>query len=188
MEIEIIYPRAKSGSRYRKVLYGNLKWVIALGAAVSLIVNLLVGGPKWSYVVAVSCVILWGLLFPPTIQASVISRGCVITSEISVLLAVIDRYLAPGWAGFVIPIPLASALAALTVLYLSDRRRQSRNVMPLVLALTGSCAASALVILLYGANIPLIVLCCVSFSLLAASVATMRTRLISEAKKYFTTK
>ena len=188
MEIENIYPHAKTGSRLFRRLYDDIKWLLFFGAVASLIVNLAVGGKRWSYVVIVSCVIAWNILYRPTIQASIISRGCVLSSEVAVLLAVIDRYLSPGWAGFVIPILLASTLAALTALFFADRRRQTRNVMPLVISLIASSVACAIILFMDGGfSIPLLVLAALSLALLIAAVATLRGQLISETRKYFHT-
>lgn len=189
MEIENVYPHAKTGGRFLRVLYENIKWVLFIGAVAAVIVNLAVGGKKWSYVVIVSCVIAWNILYRPTIQASIISRGCVLSSEIAVLLAVIDRVLAPGWASFVIPMILAATLAALTALFFADRRRQSRNVMPLVISLFASTVACAIILFIVGGfSVPLLVLAALSLSLLIAAIATLRGGLIIEAKKYFHTK
>ncbi|MBQ4427509.1 MAG: hypothetical protein IJP67_02405 [Oscillospiraceae bacterium] len=189
MEIENIYPHAKTGGRFLRVLYENIKWLLFIGAIAAVIVNLAVGGKRWSYVVVVSCVIAWSVLYRPTIQASIISRGCVLASEVAVLLAVIDSVLAPGWASFVIPMLLAATLAALAALFFADRRRQTRNVMPLVISLFASTVACAIIIFMDGGfSVPLLVLAALSLSLLIAAIAALRGQLISEAKKYFHTK
>lgn len=189
MEIKNVYPHVKTGGQFWRKLLVNAKWLLLLGSAVSLIVNLAVGGRMWSYVVIWSCVIAWGLIYPPTIQASIISRSCVLASEIAVLLAVIDRYLAPGWAGFVIPMLLSATLAALTVLFFADRRRQTRNVMPLIISLIASTISCGIILFIYDdSSIPLIVFASLSLVLLIAAIAVLRGQLISEAKKYFHTK
>lgn len=189
MEINQVYPTPKRISRFVKLLWKVLKALFLFSGAVTVIVNLCVGGVPWCIVTCWSLYIAATLIDPPLINYDIISEGVLLTEQLVILLLIIELTLAGGWAHIVIPIVVSSALAALSAVFLSSVNKRRPNIMPLILLLTVALIFSAGTLFFnYGCLPANIVLCSISAALLTASVIVCGRSFKVEIKKYFHTR
>ena len=185
MDIKITYPTPKMKD-YRYII--NILRLCFLAASyICPIVNLFTGGKPWSLVV------LWGLWF---IWFLFISRDLVEYNRISqtakslvytcILLILIDRYLAPGWASFVIPIVSFGALIVMGILFFTNIPKQKQNMMPMVWLIAASFAVTIIALLGWlNLNWPMVTLGSTAFVLLVVSAVILKKELLREIKKRF---
>lgn len=188
MKISITYPPSKDGGR--RLAERIINWCILAAAVICPTVNLLTGGKPWSVVV------LWSLWFGRSMS---ISRDMVEYNRISqaakllvytcTLLVLIDRCLAPGWAGFVVPIVCFGALITIGVLFFSNLQKQKQNMMPMVWLIIGSLIAIGISFTGWlKMNWPMIALGLTALVLLAANIIILQKDLLRELQKRFHTK
>ncbi len=187
MDFEVIYPKIKKQSLAMlrvRYIFGIL-FLVSSVACVA--VNLILRGPAWSVVVLWSLYMVWTLCLKlPLVDRNLINLGVRFAVMTVILLILIDRLLAPGWAEFVVPLVAYGALIVLAVLFFVNVSKQRQNVMPLVFLTVCVVIASAIALFVFSlTSWPMIVLACVAVALLVATVFTLRTRLFSEIRKRF---
>jgi hypothetical protein len=185
MEIKSSYPKPAKKSKFMEIFRLVCGLLFAISSVASVVVNLSVGGKPWSIVVVWSIYIAYSLLFTPLIEYNLINSGLMLTLRLSILLLFIDLFLAGGWAKIVIPIIISAAFLTLCIIFFSRARTRRGHMLPLILALLCSTVLSAAYLVRFGAFVPIIVLCALSFALLVASVAVMGKFFTLEVRKYF---
>ncbi len=187
MDFEVIYPKIKKTSlamlRVRTV-FGLL---FLAAAVVCPIVNIVLRGKAWSVIVLWALYMVWTLVLQtPLVERNLISQGVRLSVMTAILLVLIDRLLAPGWAAFVVPIVAYAALIVLAILFFVNVSKQRHNVMPLVIVTLAAAIGSAVALFAFSeTSWPMIVLASTAAVLLIATVLTLRTRLLSEIVKRF---
>ena len=187
MDLEIIYPKIKKQSLAKLRVRYIFGLIFLAAALVCPVVNIVLGGPAWSVIVLWSLYMVWTLcLRLPLVERNLINLGVRFAVMTVVLLILIDRLLAPGWAEFVVPLVVYGALLALAALFFVNVSKQRQNVMPLVLLTFAVLVGSGVALFAFSlTSWPMIVLACVSAALLTATVFTLRIRLFSEIRKRF---
>lgn len=187
MDFEVVYPKIKKQSLAKLRVRYVFGLIFLAAAVVCPVVNLVLRGPAWSVIVLWSLYMVWSLcLRPPLVDRNLINLGVRFAVMTVILLILIDRLLAPGWAAFVVPLVAYAALIALAALFFVNVSKQRQNVMPLVLLIFAVLIGSGIALFAFSVTSwPMIVLVCVSAALLAATVFTLRMRLFSELRKRF---
>lgn len=189
MNIEIIYPEVKKKTIFLAHLRNALRWIFSTAIIACPIINLAVGGKAWSVVVIWAILGVWNLLVSPdTIEYSLIRQTVKAVLFLSVLGILIDRLLAPGWAGFVIPLLASAALLLTAIFFAIDIHTQKQNMMPMIwLILLALAFFIAAVIGWPELNWPMIVLGSVSSALTILGVVLFHKEIWLELKKRFHT-
>lgn len=189
MEVKNVYPTPTKRVRFLHHLRRVLSYVFIAAAIVCPVVNLAVGGKAWSLIVVWAVYTAACLIFTPLVEYNLIGQGTRLVINVAVLLLLIDRFLAPGWAYIAVPAIVSTCLLVLTVLLLSDLRRRGGNVLPLMLVLTASVVVSVFFIVSPDKQfVPMLVLGALSAVLLIAVLLTVRGRILLEIRKYFHTR
>ena len=187
MKVNLIYPQPQKKKMRRSEIMRVAKWSLISAAYLCPIINLCVGGRAWSVIVLWSLFMAWSLLLSPDlIEYNRISQFIKLITQSCVLLALIDLFLAPGWAVEVLSIVCFSALLTVGILFFTDRERQTHNMRPmLLLAVAALIAAIAGVCFFHNHHWSLIVMGALSFALLAVCARTMGGDMVHELKKLF---
>ncbi len=184
MEIKIVYPelgkKKLRGTRYLFVC-GT---AFAAAAVVSVLVNLAVGGKAWSVIVSAALLLIWKLaLARDLVEYNRVSQSAKWLIGSCIMLILIELFLAPGWAVFVVPIVFGAGLLVSGTLFISDLRKQKHNMKPLlILIIIAFAGAAAARFFMKGLNIPLIVLLALSAALLIALTAILKSFLLRELR------
>lgn len=133
MKIKITYPPVEKHKMQRKKFLSIIRWPVMFAAYICPILNLVIGGKAWSLIVLMSLYMLWSLvLSPDLVEYNRISQFIKLIVYSSILLVLIDAFLAPGWAIEVVPIVCFGGLIVSGVLFFTDMRRQKQNMMPML--------------------------------------------------------
>ncbi len=145
MNIKITYPAVEKRRLERQKFLHILRWPYLAVAIACPIVNYCVGGKAWSIIVLMGMYMAWKLVLSPdlveynrlsqTIKVLILSCG---------MLALIDYFLAPGWAIEVVPIVAFGGLVIAGTLLFSDLERQKQNMLPLLLLIFIAIVASVI--------------------------------------------
>ena len=187
MDFEIIYPHIKKTS----IAMLRVRYIFGLiflaAAAVCPIVNIVLHGPAWSVIVLWALYMVWTLILKaPLVERNLISQGVRLLVMTGILLVLIDWLIVPGWAAFVIPNVVYTALIVLAILFFVNVSKQRHNVMPLLVVVALTVVGSVIALFVFSeTRWPMIVLAAVAASLLIVSIFILRTRLISEFRKRF---
>ena len=187
MDLEIVYPKPKSVSllmhRLRKI-FGLL---FLLAAPSCVLVNYLTGGKAWSAVAIWGMYMVWTLaLKQPLVEKNVISQGVRLLITTGIMLILIETFLYPGWAHFVVPIFWFGSLTILGVLFFANMTKQRHNTMPLIWVTAASVAASAVALFIFADHSwPMIVMGAVAVVLLISTIIVLRMQFITELRKRF---
>ena len=186
MKIEVTYPKPAPGGVFLRVFRTVMLWLFLAASVACPIVNICVGGRAWSIVVLWSVYTASALVFMPLVERSLLTQGVRLLFNVSILLVLIDRLLAPGWAIIAVPAMVAGGLLVLSVILFTDLRHHRGGSIPLLISLLAAVVAAALYNLLSEKlSVAMAVLGAVAFLLLIAVAAAMKGKLIAEAKKYF---
>lgn len=142
MKVNNIYPEIKEKNlAYPKIRpYVRIAFLIA--AVTCVVVNLATGGKAWSIIVVWSLFGVWKLLFSPdTVEFNIISQAVKVMFYTVILLGLIDYFLAPGWAEFVIPIVCFGTLIFTCIVFFTDIRNQMKNTLPMIRVVSWSLIA-----------------------------------------------
>ena len=186
MHLKNTYAPARRGFNRRQMLR-ILRWPFLGAGLACAAVNLAVGGKAWSVIAGWGLYMVWSNVFAlDMVDYNRVSQGVKMTLQVCLLLLGIDVLLAPGWAAFVLPIVGFGAVTALAALFFSDLRKQTANVMQLLLPTAAVLAACVI----YGWSKdvwpwPVIVLTAVSSALIFACMAVFGTSLLESLRKYF---
>lgn len=187
MEVILTYPKIRhklvTEQRIRLIFF----WLFLIADVACGIVNLCVGGKAWSLVVAWSLHLIWAsVITRPLVENHWMGRTTHFVVYACVLLVLIDVLLAPGWAGFVVPIIGFGLLVALGVLFFSNLPRRRQNVLVMFwVSLAGLAAFLCAAFGWISLNWPMIVLGSLAPALMIASIAVLRKQLLVELKKRF---
>lgn len=187
MKIEGIYPPIAKSKKFLEKARTILSYIIIAAAYACPIINLCVGGKAWSIVVLWGLLSLWSVcLNRPLVEFNRISKTANVLLYAAVLMVLIEIFLVSGWAEFVMPIVCFGMLTVMGVLFFSDMRRQSQNIMPMLWAAAGSLAAFVCAaIVMPRLTWPVIVMGAVAAALFIASGIALKGGLWLELKKRF---
>lgn len=130
MNPKIIYPIPERQSSFYRVMRDIVRILFLAAAFVCVLVNVLVKGKAWSIIVVWSLFSAWRLIFSVRlVEFSVFSHFGKLSFYIVVLLILIDRFLASGWAETVIPIVLFGDLLIMLVIYYATYDRKHRHLL-----------------------------------------------------------
>lgn len=191
MKINITYPVVKK-SRYKlRMLLISLNCLFFAAGVISVLINLLVGGKLWCIVVTWSLWLVWSqIIAPDMIEYNRISQTIKLVVNSCILLALIDIFLAPGWAMNVVPMVCFSSLITVGILFFTDYQRQKQNMQPMFLLCIASIIGSGVGLIIWHEKNywPLIVMGSCGLGLLIASAFRLRKELLTEMKKRFSIK
>lgn len=173
MHIKLTYPPVERKRFARRKLLNILRWPFVLAAVASVIVNLAVGGMLWSSIVVVGLWSAWSLIFSvDLVEYNRTSQSIKTIAFSCILLSLIDVFIAPGFAVFVVPIVYFGGLIFCAVLLFTDFETQRHNILPLLLFIFFAIIGSAIGLTLWHEHDywPLIVLGAVAAVLLAAII------------------
>lgn len=187
MQIKLTYPARTEKSKFLERAGTVLEWLSLIACVSCPIVNYFVGGKWWAVIVVWSVYAFWSLILSPDIvERNIISQTVKALLFIAVLLALIDYFLAPGWAHFVIPILGSSGLLFTSAAYMIDFNRQRQNAMPMIWLFLYSLVFSEVSFLgLIRLSWPVKVLGGLSCALIILGVIAFRADLALELKKRF---
>ena len=196
MEIKITYPeRSDKGFRkqfQRHKVISWAKWPFLFAGYICPILNIAIGGPAWSVIVVWSLWIVWSFTFSPDlVEVNRISLFVKSITNASILLILIDVFLAAGWALEVVPIVGFSGLAVAGALLFTDIDRQKQNMMPIITLIFISLISSVMGHIIWRdeeEKWALAVMGAFAFALLAAGIAVLGYDFIREIKRRFHTK
>ena len=134
MNPKIIYPVPKRQYRFYKHLRNIARYSFILAGAICLLVNYLVKGKAWSIIVVWSLFATWRLIFSlRLVEFSIYSHAIKVMFYLIVLLILIDRFLAPGWAQTVVPIVLFAYLLVMFIIYFITYGRRRRHLLSITM-------------------------------------------------------
>lgn len=129
MNPKIVYPIPKKQSQVYRRIRNIVRIVFLISALVCVLINLLTKGKPWSLIVLWSLFSLWQTVFSlELIEYSIFSHISSIFIYIIVLLIIIDRFIAPGWADTVVPIVFFGALLIMSIIYFATYERKDRHI------------------------------------------------------------
>lgn len=129
MNPKIVYPIPKKQSQVYRRIRNIVRIVFLISALVCVLINLLTKGKPWSLIVLWSLFSLWQTVFSlELIEYSIFSHISSIFIYIIVLLIIIDRFIAPGWADTVVPIVFFGALLIMSIIYFVTYERKDRHI------------------------------------------------------------
>lgn len=129
MNPKIVYPIPKKQSQVYRKIRNIVRIVFLISALVCVLINLLTKGKPWSLIVLWSLFSLWQTVFSlELIEYSIFSHISSIFIYIIVLLIIIDRFIAPGWADTVVPIVFFGALLIMSIIYFVTYERKDRHI------------------------------------------------------------
>ncbi len=143
VKIEIIYPERTRQALHRSRMIRFLRWPFLIAAYLCPILNLLFGGQAWSVVVLWALWMVWSMLLSPDlVEYNRLSQTVKLVEYACVLMILIDVLLSPGWAAEVVYIVCFSTLIVTAVLFFTDLNKQKQNMLPMLLFMAVSVAAS----------------------------------------------
>lgn len=188
MKFKITYPPIEKRKLQRRHLLRIIRWPVLFAVVMSPVVNYIIGGKAWSLIVLMSIYMAWSLvLSPDLVEYNRISQSIKLISFSCSLMAMIDFFLAPGWAIDVVPIVCFGGIVITGVLFFTDIDRQKQNMLPMlfliVVAILGSIAGSC--IWHEKVRWPLAIMGATAGLLLIACIITLRGEFLRELKRRF---
>lgn len=191
MKVKITYPHGVKRKLQRRKFLRIARWPVLFAAVICPVLNLVTGGKAWSLIVLMALYMVWTLvLSPDLVEYNRISQFIKLITCSCVLLALIDIFLAPGWAIEVVPIVCVCALAVSGVLFFTDLERQKQNMLPMLLLIGLTLVGSIVGLCLWHeeSNWALAVMGVFSLILLVACVVTLDKDFLRELRRRFHTK
>ena len=191
MELKITYPPVGKRKLQQKKLIAIMRWPFLFAAYICPILNLVTGGKAWSLIVLMSLYTVWTLvLSPDLVEYNRISQFIKLITCSCILLALIDIFLAPGWAIEVVPIVCFCGLAISGILFFTDLERQKQNMLPMLLLIFLALIGSVIGLCLWHeeSRWALAVMGAFALALLVACVITLGNDFTRELKRRFHTK
>ena len=190
MKVEITYPvPIKKGESFGIVRI-IFRWIFIAVMFACPAVNIWIGGKAWSIVALWAILSVWQIIFlPDMVEYNMISQTVKVFLYGGILLALIDIFLAPGWAGFVIPGACCITLIVTAVFFFIDIDTQKHNTMPMIWLVIISLVSFAIAFSgLPVMNWPMIVLGGISSALSIMGIVAFHHDLLLEFKKRFHSK
>ena len=191
MKIKITYPKVSPKIIKHQRLINFMKWPLLIAVVICPIINLITGGKAWSLVVLMSIYMAWNLVISrDLVEYNRISQFVKLITLTSLLLIIIDIFLAPGWALEAVPILIFSGLIVTSVLFFTDIERQKQNIFPFLFLILLSIFSSIIGLSFYHEkdSWPLTVMGAVALFLLITLSITLKENIINELKKGFSVK
>lgn len=191
MKIKITYPKVSPKIIKHQRLINVMKWPLLITVVICPIINLITGGKAWSLVVLMSIYMAWDLVISrDLVEYNRISQFVKLITLTSLLLIIIDVFLAPGWALEAVPILIFSGLIVTSVLFFTDIERQKQNIFPFLFLILLSIFSSIIGLSFYHEkdSWPLAVMGAVALFLLITLSITLKENIINELKKGFSVK
>lgn len=191
MKIKITYPKVSPKIIKHQRLINVMKWPLLITVVICPIINLITGGKAWSLVVLMSIYMAWDLVISrDLVEYNRISQFVKLITLTSLLLIIIDVFLAPGWALEAVPILIFSGLIVTSVLFFTDIERQKQNIFPFLFLILLSIFSSIIGLSFYHEedSWPLAVMGAVALFLLITLTITLKENIINELKKGFSVK
>ena len=191
MKIKITYPKVSPKIIKHQRLINFMKWPLLIAVVICPIINLITGGKAWSLVVLMSIYMAWDLVISrDLVEYNRISQFVKLITLTSLLLIIIDIFLAPGWALEAVPILIFSGLIVTSVLFFTDIERQKQNIFPFLFLILLSIFSSIIGLSFYHEkdSWPLTVMGIVALFLLITLSITLKENIINELKKGFSVK
>lgn len=191
MQIDIVYPEKTKEALQRSRVLKLARWPFLFAAYLCPIFNLYFGGRAWSVVVLWALWMVWSLLLSPDlVEYNRISQTIKLVEYSCVLMILINVFLSPGWAAEVVYIVCFSALIVTAVLFFSDLNKQRQNMLPMLLFIAISIAASIVGLTLWkGKSMwPAMLAGVLALALALACYSVLGRDFLVEFKKRFHTK
>ena len=191
MKIKITYPKVSPKIIKHQRLINFMKWPLLIAVVICPIINLITEGKAWSLVVLMSIYMAWDLVISrDLVEYNRISQFVKLITLTSLLLIIIDIFLAPGWALDAVPILIFSGLIVTSVLFFTDIERQKQNIFPFLFLILLSIFSSIIGLSFYHEkdSWPLTVMGAVALFLLITLSITLKENIINELKKGFSVK
>ena len=189
MQINNTYPPVsakKEFLRMRMLRVARCPFLVA--AAVCPVINYLVGGKAWSLVVLIGLHMTWTLLFDvDLVEYNRISQLVRLIASSCMLLAVIELFIASGWALQVIALVCMGGLIAAAILFFTDIDTQKQNMLPMLLLVLITITGAVTVWLMKGSECewPVTAMGLTAISLLISLIAVLRSEFLLELKRRF---
>lgn len=191
MKVEIVYPPRKKKEFQRRQLLRIARWPVWLAAYGCPIVNLCTGGKAWSVVVLMSLYILWTMvLSPDLVEYNRISQLIKLITDVCILLVLIDRLLAPGWAVTVVPMVCFGGILLSGILFFTDMDRQKQNMLPMLMLIVEALFASVVCLSIWQDihQWPIVALGATALALLVTCIVVLGADFKRELKRRFHTR
>lgn len=134
MNRKITYPVPRRQYRFYRVFREFARYAFIIAGAVCLLINYLLKGKAWSIIVVWSLFASWSLLFSlRLVEFSIFSHAVKVVFYLVVLLILIDRFLAPGWAKTVVPIVLFGYLFVMFIVFFATYGRRRRHLVSITM-------------------------------------------------------
>ncbi len=188
MKIKITYPDPAETKLPRRKILQILRLPFWAAAFACPIINLIIGGKAWSIVVLMSLYIVWTLLVSPAlVEYNRISQTVKLVTNTGILLALIDIFLAPGWAIEVVPIVCFGGLIISGLLFFTNLEKQKQNMLPMLLMIFVTQVGAVIGLSVYHEEKrwALIVMGLISLALLFACIIALGADFIKELQKRF---
>lgn len=188
MKLNITYPSVEKRKLQRKKFLSIIRWPILFAAFICPVMNIVVGGKAWSLIVLMSLYMVWTLILSPDlVEYNRISQFIKLIACSCILLALIDIFLAPGWAIEVVPIVCFCALSISGVLFFTDLERQKQNMLPMLLLIFFAIIGSVVGLCLWHeeSRWALAVMGVFAVALLVACMVTLGNDFIRELRRRF---
>lgn len=144
MDIKIIYPHIENRAIKRKKLINVLEVPILLAAVICPIINIVLGGKAWSIIVLTALYIVHTLvLSPDLVEYNRISQFIKFIICLCVLLVLIDLFVYPYPAILATSVICCCGLIVSAALFITDLKRQKKNIFPMLLFLLFSVIRAA---------------------------------------------
>ncbi len=188
MQIKNTYPKITKGSANRRRMLRILRWPFIAIALASVIVNVIVGKPYWCVVAVAALLVIWNLaLSTDLVEYNKISQAIKAVVWSCLILLLIEIFLVPIYAVFVIPIVSFGGIIACMIFLFVDTETQKHNLLPLInfifLSIVGS--AAALYFFPAARNWPFIVLLGESVLFLAVLIILLGQDFVRELRRRF---
>ena len=191
MQIKTVYPAISKSALQRSRVLRLIRWPFLLAAYLCPILNLYFGGSAWSVVVLWSLWMLWSLaLSPDLVEYNRISQTIKLIEYSCILMILIDIFLSQGWAADVVYIICFSSMILTAVLFFTDLNKQKQNMLPMLLLMAVSIAASIIGLTLWKGKImwPAMLAGVLALALALACFTVLGRDFLLEFKKRFHTK
>jgi Na+/H+-translocating membrane pyrophosphatase len=190
MQIKIVYPKTSKEAMQRNRMLKLIKWPFLLAAYLCPTLNLYFGGSAWSVIVLWALWMLWSLLLSPDlVEYNRISQTVKFIEYCCILMILIDVLLSQGWAADVVYIVCFSSLILTAILFFTDLNKQKQNMLPMLLLMAVSIAASIIGLTLWKGKImwPALLAGLLAVALALACFSVLGKDFLVEFKKRFHT-
>lgn len=187
-EKESIYPATNS----RKFVLAVARHVVAIVFIAAIIVcgivNICIGGEPWVFYVVGAEVVFWTLFMRwPLVETSFMTKLFEAVAVVIGYLYLINGLSKGHWVQDVTPIVLFSMIIVLSILFIADKKRKERNIIPIIILILGAIVMFMFAVFLAEISWQIIVLGAVALLSIGALISFFFKPLTEEFKKRFHT-